>query len=499
MNLLLFPALILAFALVPVGVWRWRRARSAAGRVGLLALGGLAALPGLLYVAYYFHVMDHAAWFYELRAWPGSELLAAGAGLLAGVLAGAMARFKVVSRTFLLTVLIIGISVPHLKPLLFPVPASSFQERWSNGVCLQSTNSSCGPASAATLLRAAGRQVSEAEIARQCYTYLGGTENWYLARYLRRQGCTVRFLTRHDPQAPLPVPAIAGVRNGDLGHFIPLIAVTPATCVTGDPLVGRREWPLAQLSKQFDFTGFFMLVQFPPAEPKTVAAAATPPDIHWGEADASGLRLGVWVDPATLRLHAVIRNTGTEALWISDYWVNYWQPTSTGYTTRFYLRRLGQPAWTLVGWAPTNYACPSAKGIGAGVPSNLVHLQPQQCYVPDEAPSAHPGRHPPDEDPVLREYGQWGDPYGPPPLAPVTPRTFTRVPDAEHCSFAHFLVDIDFASVGDGPCELKVEQELPEAKIMGRGPDLWHGVLVSGILTLSARDLQRMRAHPFGW
>lgn len=229
----------------------------------MLAAAFLFAVPGILFAVYYLHFFDRAAWFYELRAVPFSELAAAGAGLLAGVLTALLPpRGTLITRPFLVALLVFGIAIPYLKPVIAPVRAAGFQDWWADGVCLQSTASSCGPASAATLLRAAGRgEVREADIAGACFTYVGGTENWYLARFLRRQGCTVRFLTGLPPEAPLPVPSIAGIRCGAMGHFIPILAETSTSYVTGDPLAGRREWPKDKIRSQLAFTGFFMEVR----------------------------------------------------------------------------------------------------------------------------------------------------------------------------------------------------------------------------------------------
>jgi ABC-type Fe3+ transport system permease subunit len=41
-------------------------------------------------------------------------------------------------------------------------------------------------------------------------------------------------------------------------YYAHLIAETSSTYVTGDPLVGRQEWPKDKVRQQFDFTGFFM-------------------------------------------------------------------------------------------------------------------------------------------------------------------------------------------------------------------------------------------------
>jgi hypothetical protein len=56
----------------------------------------------------------------------------------------------------------------------------------------------------------------------------------------------------------LKTPAIAGVRIGGNGYFIPILAHEGDLYVTGDPLVGRRETAVSQLGKSYAFTGFFM-------------------------------------------------------------------------------------------------------------------------------------------------------------------------------------------------------------------------------------------------
>ncbi|GAA5127467.1 hypothetical protein GCM10023212_32390 [Luteolibacter yonseiensis] len=42
---------------------------------GFLILG-ILSIPALLFAAYYLHILPEKAWFYTLRSWKGSELLA---------------------------------------------------------------------------------------------------------------------------------------------------------------------------------------------------------------------------------------------------------------------------------------------------------------------------------------------------------------------------------------------------------------------------------------
>jgi hypothetical protein len=102
--------------------------------------------------------------------------------------------------------------------------------------------------------------LSEKDIARECFTYLGGTENWYIARAFRRRGCKVTYRIVEGFPADLKAPAIAGVRVGGMGHFIAIVRDSGGAYVTGDPLVGAREFPANRIGEVFDFTGFFMEV-----------------------------------------------------------------------------------------------------------------------------------------------------------------------------------------------------------------------------------------------
>ena len=261
MNPLVYPTVLIAVLLFIVGMRIQSRSKSSRHRMALFALAVLLVVPGVLIALYYLHLFDDAAWFYELRSLRFSELSAGGCGLLAGLLAAAGRNVFVAA--LLLIGLMAGIVLPHSKPLYGPLRAGNFKDVWKDGVCMQSTGCSCGAASAATLLRQTGIPATEAEVARACFTYEGGTENWYIARHLRSRGLRVRFITRQDPAAALPVPSIAGVLLGKVGHFIPILASTRTTYITGDPLHGREEWVKERIHEQYAFTGFSMAIEPP--------------------------------------------------------------------------------------------------------------------------------------------------------------------------------------------------------------------------------------------
>jgi len=268
MNWLLLPTLVIALMLFGAGVWLGKRRPNGFGLYVLCGLGTVLAMPGVLFAAYYLKIFSEPVWLYQFRSVPGTELAASGAGFLAGLLHGRVssgAEFRrIAGRWFFPGVLALGLVVPYLKPVLRPSRWNQFQDRWSEDVCLQTSESSCGPACAAILLRRFGKHVTEAQIARECFTSGNGTENWCLARAFCRRGLGVRFVFEPAPNKPWPFPAIAGVRLpglGNTGHFITILDRTGDNYVVGDPLEGRIVKSQPKLRETYEFTGFFMVVK----------------------------------------------------------------------------------------------------------------------------------------------------------------------------------------------------------------------------------------------
>jgi hypothetical protein len=276
MNVLLIPTFLLAIGLFALGVLLGRRKGiSHKFFVFLCVIGMAAALPGVAFAAYYFKIFREPIWLYEFRSWSFAELAAGGAGLLAGLLHGRFSphpRFRrLAGRCFFPGALALGLLVPYAKPVLRPPQWSQFKDRWSDGVCLQTSESSCGPACVATLLHLSGKSATELEIARESFSSKSGTENWYLARALRRRGITVQFSLEKGADTSWPFPSIAGVRLpelGDTGHFITVLGSAGEKYVIGDPLQGRLVLSKLDLLGKYAFTGFFMR-----ADPRQTASA----------------------------------------------------------------------------------------------------------------------------------------------------------------------------------------------------------------------------------
>jgi hypothetical protein len=267
MNCFLLPTVLIASALFAVGFAAGRRVNGMT--FGLLcAFGFLIAVPGILFAVYYLKFLGEPVWLYQFRSLPGSELVASGAGFIAGLLHGKFSAGKgfkkVAGYWFFPGLLAIGLLLPYLKPMVRPPDWDLFRDVWSGPVCLQTSESSCGPACAATILRQLGKNATEKELAAAAFTSRNGTENWYLARALRVRGVQVQFVFQPELNKPWPFPAIAGVRlpeSGNTGHFITVLDRVGDKYVIGDPITGKTVQTQSELRGSYDFTGFFMVIK----------------------------------------------------------------------------------------------------------------------------------------------------------------------------------------------------------------------------------------------
>ena len=263
MNPLFMPVLAGALAFFLLGIWLSWKAHTKNQNCILAVFSIIASIPAFLFAVYYTGVLGEAGWFYLFRSVPGSELFACGAGLSAGWLQNKRSQSprirKQVSAGFIPFILLLCVSIPYLKQIFLRPDWDGFSDRWSEGVCLQSSESSCGPASAATLLKVAGKSVTEREIAQESFTSRRGTENWYLIRTMRHYGLNVHYSIGEPNRLNFSLPSIVGVRLGGksgTGHFITILGKSGNRYVVGDPLNGREELDEAQLQDRYYFTGF---------------------------------------------------------------------------------------------------------------------------------------------------------------------------------------------------------------------------------------------------
>ncbi len=260
-NPLLIPTAVGSAVSFWLGQTLWRSVKSRPAMISLVLLALMLACPGLLFALYYTHLFDGASWFYNLRTIRYTELLACGMGFAAGMLDAWWQPESFGEKAIVPSALAVLVFVPFVKPLLNPLDLGQLKDRFQGDVCLQSTFSTCGPASAVTLLRSFGDEVSERELARESFTSRGGTEIWYLARALRRRGIATNVAIRMPGDSTIPSPAIAGViLPGHAGHFIAVLTSDGTQVTIADPLKGKLVLSKKELSNYYQFTGFFLVL-----------------------------------------------------------------------------------------------------------------------------------------------------------------------------------------------------------------------------------------------
>ena len=250
-------SVILAFFAFFV-VYRGTKDTPARKRILFALLALIAAIPGGSFAAYYAHILPEPSWYYQFRSISGTELLMVFVGVAGGLVATLLPRILLVLP--LLGVAALSIA-PIIKPFIGPIPPDSFRNEWDGRVCLQSTPSTCGAASTATVLKQFGVDVTESELAADAHSYAGGTEAWYLARAARSRGFDVDFIFTRGFTPEDCLPAVAGVRLGSIGHFIAIVGKEGDGFVVGDPLRGRELLSLDELNQRYDFTGFHMRIR----------------------------------------------------------------------------------------------------------------------------------------------------------------------------------------------------------------------------------------------
>lgn len=159
--------------------------------------------------------------------------------------------------------------MPIARPLISPTHVVTSQ--WKDGVCLQSEESTCGAAAAATLLSLKGIPSTEQEMIRFCLTSRQGTEPLGVYRGLKiassRLGRDARVASA-DPDEWLTkkqLPNVALIRfdqskSGSVrwllgprgeGHAIVVLGFEDGHWLLADPAVGRIRWNDSDFRRRF--------------------------------------------------------------------------------------------------------------------------------------------------------------------------------------------------------------------------------------------------------
>lgn len=140
----------------------------------------------------------------------------------------------------------------------------------SNGVCIQNTYYTCGPAAAVTALGLLGIDADEGEIAvLSRSTPISGTEPDMLSDALEKRyesrglRCEYRAF-RSAAELPAGAPVLATVRLSFLvDHYVTILDISGTTVTIGDPLNGRREVSLEEFERSWRGTGIIVTREGP--------------------------------------------------------------------------------------------------------------------------------------------------------------------------------------------------------------------------------------------
>ena len=161
------------------------------------------------------------------------------------------------------TVLAAFLLVPfYMHPILMP-PKYKFVDKWKDGVCMQSTGQSCGPACVTTMLTHYGIAKKEEDLIRPLFLSSQGTAAWAMARYLKKRGFGVKILKTSERPENIPVPSIALVRLGNregIAHCIIILEETETHFTIADSLSGRFVWTKDYAYTHYYFEGYLIHV-----------------------------------------------------------------------------------------------------------------------------------------------------------------------------------------------------------------------------------------------
>jgi hypothetical protein len=238
-----------------VGLW-------IGGRRGHASAAVFGALAVLILIAYALWLTD-SPWL--ANALPVADVLLWGnlqlpaAGLLGGI-AWSSLKSPLWQRLLLVAVLL-GVGVWRESAPLFGRRPALGSARWVNGVCRQTSKSSCSAAAAATLLNIYGIQSSESEMVDLCLTHVDGTCTLGLYRGLKiKTAGTAWTVWIGSPPASgidrWPLPALVRVAlpglppdalGKNVGHSIVVLRAFDGKFVIADPYAGRQVWTREQL------------------------------------------------------------------------------------------------------------------------------------------------------------------------------------------------------------------------------------------------------------
>jgi predicted double-glycine peptidase len=156
--------------------------------------------------------------------------------------------------------------IPFIGPILVRQELENLQTTFSkDGICMQTTGYTCGPAAAVTALKQLGIEAQESEIAILAKsTPKMGTAGDLLAiaivkLYGRKSiNCKYRYFNSID-QLKQNCPTIAAVKLSIfMDHYVAVLDVNENKVIIGDPLAGKKELTYEEFKRKWRSTGIVL-------------------------------------------------------------------------------------------------------------------------------------------------------------------------------------------------------------------------------------------------
>lgn len=152
---------------------------------------------------------------------------------------------------------------PFLAPAFRQAKFAALQTHFdAAGVCLQTTQVTCGPAAAVTALRQYGVTAEEGELALAARTSdYWGTPADLLADAVNERfgargiGAEYRAFRSADELKSAGLTLAVVKLTWLIDHWVTVFEVTPERVVVGDPLEGRVEWTRAEFERRWRHCG----------------------------------------------------------------------------------------------------------------------------------------------------------------------------------------------------------------------------------------------------
>ena len=134
-----------------------------------------------------------------------------------------------------------------------------------DGICIQTTGSTCGPAAAVTVLSQLGIEAQESDLAimSKC-TLIKGTTCEQLVRAIKKLyskkgiDCSIRKFDSID-QLKETCPMIAAINlSSVVGHYTVVLEVTDDKVIVGDPIAGKKEWTYEYFKNKWSSVGIVL-------------------------------------------------------------------------------------------------------------------------------------------------------------------------------------------------------------------------------------------------